>query len=393
MGVYKRGGTWWFKFVWNGETVRESAKTGNKRSAEQIEAARKTQMAKGEVGIRDRAPVPTFTEFVKRDFLPHVEAHFADKPSTLRYYRVQLGHLTAHPAFAAAKLDEITSETIAGFIERRRLAKYQVSSINRALQVLRRAFHLAVDWGRVEKLPAKVALVPGERRRERVLSEQEGADYLKAAIQIGDAITAAYEKATTGIRAERRGEQPRKPEDPCLLHDVGVILLDCGLRPEECYRLRWEYFRGDTIYIPHGKTINARREIPLSDRARRVLTGRRGGTSEWIFPALTASGHIEQSTLKKQHVKACEAAKVAIFVPYVFRHTCLTRWADILDPYTLAYLAGHSDFGTTKRYVHPNLNTAREALERARKAQGGHKSGHSAETANSGESGALRAIA
>lgn len=57
-------------------------------------------------------------------------------------------------------------------------------------------------------------------------------------------------------------------------------------------------------------------------------------------------------------------------VPYTFRHTCLTRWASILDPYTLAYLAGHRDFATTRRYVHPNLNTAREALERARMAQG-----------------------
>jgi integrase len=70
-----------------------------------------------------------------------------------------------------------------------------------------------------------------------------------------------------------------------------------------------------------------------------------------------------------QHAKACKLGEVAAFVPYTFRHTCLTRWASILDPYTLAYLAGHSDFGTTRRYVHPNLNTAREALERARVAQ------------------------
>jgi integrase len=87
--------------------------------------------------------------------------------------------------------------------------------------------------------------------------------------------------------------------------------------------------------------------------------------------------------LKKQHAKACKLAGLAPFVPYTFRHTCLTRWASILDPYTLAYLAGHSDFGTTKRYVHPNLNTAREAFERARQAQGGHKIGHSAEQAKS----------
>jgi hypothetical protein len=36
-----------------------------------------------------------------------------------------------------------------------------------------------------------------------------------------------------------------------------------------------------------------------------------------------------------------------------------------MDPYTLAYLAGHSDFATTKRYVHPELRTVRAAMEKA----------------------------
>ena len=105
------------------------------------------------------------------------------------------------------------------------------------------------------------------------------------------------------------------------------------------------------------------------------------------------SGHMEQSTLKKQHSKARKLVGVAIFVPYTMRHTCLTRWARLLDPYTLAYLAGHSDFGTTKRYVHPNLNTAREALQRARDAQGRHKSGHSRESGGGADSERFRAIA
>lgn len=377
MAVYKRGKTWWFKFTFNGEAFRESSKQTNKRVAEQIEAARKTGLAKGDVGIRDRAPVPIFADFIKREFLPYVEAHFADKPSTLAYYRVQLGHLTGHSALAGAKLNEIAAEVIAGFIEKQRQAKYEVSSINRALQVLRRAFHLAVEWGKVEKLPARISLVPGERRRERVLSSDEETAFLKAAGEIGDSILEAHEKALQGIRAVQRGERPQTPADPYLLRDVAVVLLDCGLRPEECHRLQWEHYRGDTIYVPHGKTVNARREIPLSERAREVLDRRRG-ESPWVFAASTASGHMEQSTLKRQHEKACKLAKLTAFVPYTFRHTCLTRWAGILDPYTLAYLAGHSDFGTTRRYVHPNLNTAREALERARVAQGGHKFGHSA---------------
>ena len=92
------------------------------------------------------------------------------------------------------------------------------------------------------------------------------------------------------------------------------------------------------------------------------------------------SGHIEQSTLAKQHAKACKAAGIGALPFYTFRHTCLTRWATHMDPYTLAYFAGHSDFGTTRRYVHPNLDTGREAMERAREGQGGHNSGHNAET-------------
>jgi hypothetical protein len=52
-----------------------------------------------------------------------------------------------------------------------------------------------------------------------------------------------------------------------------------------------------------------------------------------------------------------------------------------MDPYTLAYLAGHSDFATTKRYVHPQTRTVREAMQRAREGKSGHTSGHTAEKA------------
>src|ERR1700676_545858 len=93
MAIYKRGRVWWYKFTWNGEPIRESTKQGNKRIAEQIESVRKGQLAKGEVGIRDRAPIPSLEEFAKRDFLPYVESRFVDKPSTRSYYIVQTSHL------------------------------------------------------------------------------------------------------------------------------------------------------------------------------------------------------------------------------------------------------------------------------------------------------------
>ena len=95
-------------------------------------------------------------------------------------------------------------------------------------------------------------------------------------------------------------------------------------------------------------------------------------TSEWVFPAPTSTGHIEKSTLKKQHNKALVAVKVEPFTLYTFRHTCLTRWAAFMDLNTLAYAAGHSNFSTTRLYVDPQVDSVRAANEKAR---GAHRNG------------------
>ena len=48
------------------------------------------------------------------------------------------------------------------------------------------------------------------------------------------------------------------------------------------------------------------------------------------------------------------------------RHSCLTRWAPHMAPYTLGYLAGHSDMNVTKRYIHPDDETVKAAFDRAK---------------------------
>jgi integrase len=374
MAVYKRGNIWWYKFNWKGEPIRETTKQSNKRVAEQMEAAHKTSLAKCEVGIRDRAAVPTLKEFAEKDFKPYIESRFTNRPKTLEYYRTGLKNLSGYAPLAGCILDTITAERISGFVAKRREAGLEVSSINRQLEVLRRMLKLAVEWGKVEKAPSKVEMLPGEKHRDRVLSADEEAGYLDAATAIGENILESYRSALEGIRATKRGEEPIRPEDPFLLRDVTTVLMDCGVRPEECFRLRWEHVRDGAVHVPFGKTENARRTIPLTPRAAALLEMRRAvAKGEWVFPAPTRSGHIEKSSLKKQHPKASKLANVPDFPLYTFRHTCLTRWAAFMDPYTLGYLAGHSDFATTRRYVHPQAHTVMEAIERARNAQRGHK--------------------
>src|ERR1700722_17275087 len=377
MAVYKRGKVWWYKFTWNAEAIRESTKQSNKRVAEQIEAAHKTSLAKGEVGIRDRTPAATIRQFAKADFLPFCRSTFAAKIKTLSYYENGTARLLEFPAVADESLDEITGEKIAGYARRRQDAGMKVSTVNRELQVLRRMFALATEWGKVERVLPRVRMLPGEAHRERVICVNEEKAYLEAAQAIGMGVLEAYQRALVGTRAPQRGGIPVKPRDPFLLRDVSTILLDCGIRPEECFRLRWEHCQNDTIEIIYGKTDNARRRIPLSQRVQSVLAMRRTDfDGPWIFPASTKSGHIEPSSLQGQHGKACKLAKLEHFPIYTFRHTCLTRWAPFMDPWTLAYLAGHRDMSITKRYVHPQEYSTRAAMEKARVALSGHNSGH-----------------
>ena len=379
MAVYKQKGSnrWWYKFNWNGEAIRKSTKQTNKRVAEQMEAAHKAALAKGEVGIRERKAVPTLGEFADQDFLRFIESRFANKPKTLEYYKTGLKRLKGFSALAKAKLDAIPQSAITEFIESLRSDELQVSSINRVLEVLRRMLRLSLEWGKTEKAPPKIQMLPGENERDRVLTRDEERLYLDAARKVGADIEEAYQRARTGTRA-KKGEAPIAPEDPYLLRDVTTVLIDCALRPEECFRLRWRSVRDGALHISFGKTDNARRTVPLTKRTSALLEMRRSASQgEWVFPAHTRSGHIEKSTLKKQHKKALKISKVEPFTVYTLRHTCLTRWSKHMDAYTLAYLAGHADFATTKRYIHPQEDTVREAMERARGEKGGHSFGHS----------------
>ena len=138
-----------------------------------MEATHKTSLAKGEVGLRDRKLAPSLKDFAERDFLPFARSTFAAKPKTLSYYENGIHSLLGFERLACARLDAITGESIAAFVSRRRDDGSKVSSINRELEVLRRMFHLAQEWGKVDKALPAVKALPGEAHRERVLTAGE----------------------------------------------------------------------------------------------------------------------------------------------------------------------------------------------------------------------------
>ena len=118
----------------------------------------------------------------------------------------------------------------------------------------------------------------------------------------------------------------------------------------------------------------------MTPRVRAVLELRReaAGRPEegWVWPSGTRSGHVEPSSLRKQHVRATVDSKVRPFVLYSLRHTFLTRLGESgCDAWTLARIAGHSSITISARYVHPSEDAVLDAISRL----GGHRIGHTAE--------------
>jgi integrase len=348
--IYKRGQTYWYKFMWLGKLVRESTKQGNDKVARQMESAHRTSLAKGEVGIREKKAVPTLASFLTERILPWAEATFAANiPKNAKWYRNECRALKECKPLANAPLDGINSELASEFAAQRIKQGRQIATVNSSLRVLRRVLNLAVEWGVIAAAP-KLKVLSGERRRERVVGPQEEAKYLAVS------------------------------SEP--LASIACVLADTGMRPEESFRMRWEYVtwlneRNGALLVTHGKTASARRVLPMTPRVRAILETRwfAAGKPEegWVWPARTRSGHVEPNSIYGQHLKALEASKVRPFVLYSLRHTFLTRLGESgCDSWTLARIAGHSSVAISARYVHPSDDKVLEAISRL----GGHNSRH-----------------
>ncbi len=308
MGVYKQQESkyWWYKFTWKGEPVRKSTKQTNKRVAEQMEAAHKTSLAKGEVGIVEKQAVPTLKQFSER-FMQFVTVRCAEKPRTIEFSHEKLNRLLEYAALANATLDDIDEALIEEYVqERRKLVA--PATVNRQLATLRRALRLAHEWKVIDRLP-KIRLLQGERTREFALSREQEPVYLKAA------------------------PQPAK---------FGYL------------------------QVQKGKSRKARRTVSLTARVRSMLAARsKNSSSEFVFPGQDGEP-ILVTSLDHQHAKVRELLKMPEdFVVHSLRHTMLTRIGLLgVDAFTIMKIAGHSSISISQRYVHPSPESVERAFEK-----------------------------
>ena len=115
MAIFKRGRTYWFHLWFNNEHIQHSTKQGNPRTARQMEAACKTALARGEVGILERKPAPALKDFAQR-FIDYVQTRSAEKPKTIEFYAQQMARLLEFDPLESARLHTIDEGLIEKFV-------------------------------------------------------------------------------------------------------------------------------------------------------------------------------------------------------------------------------------------------------------------------------------
>jgi len=344
MSVFKRGRVYWYHFLFNGQHIQESTKQGNPKVARQIEAARRTALAKGEVGIVAKTPPPNFGEFVPR-VLAEIEKNCNEHPRTFDFYTDAFNRALRFDPLRTAPLNTINPELLARFTTAQ-LQEVAPATVNRSLAAIRRALYLAYDWELIDRVP-KFRMLDGERHREFVL--------------------------TGALRDEFISGLP----EPC--RTIAEFLCNTGLRIGECCSLTWDRVALDNgnshIHIDHGKTKRAKRYIPLTTAARAILEKQKGiSKSQFVFVRYGERVRkdrwykepVSRHTISEQFSKRRDELGLPWdAVLHSTRHTALTDLgAAGADAFTIQAVAGHASVTTSQRYVHPVPETIARAMRK-----------------------------
>jgi len=355
MSLYKRGNVWWSRIERNGEVMQRSTGCANKNDARDVEAVWKADIAKGAVGI---FKPPTLDEFSVR-FINYLPTRVSKR--TFRFYVDAWASLTTEKSpLAKLKLNQIDGPAVEKWIQWRLNQPYQrgekgqerkvgVTTVNRNIQALRRALHLAADWHLIPRAP-RISLLRGEKAREETISEETLAKFLE--------LCDSPELSQT-IPFQARLFHPE-------MKTILPFLVDTGLRAGELCRLNWEDVnlngRG-SVFVRMGKTKYARRTVPLTTRAKEIMENLPHlQTTNAVF---TRNGQRVQVGWMSHQFTAMrrKLGRPEGLVLHSCRHTFCTRLgAKGVSPYVLQKLAGHASIVISARYCHPDAAQLESAV-------------------------------
>lgn len=320
-GLLKRGRYWNFDFWFKKQRHQGTTRLTNHEKAKLWLSAYRTNLAMTGVGLVQKEAPPLLSVFLNGPFLQHVTQQNAN-PRTVYCYTSKVKLLAEYAPFKTKRLDQVGELEVQGFKDHRLAQKKSPATINGDLRVLRKALKFADKCGLIRYRGLNV--LPGEKNRVFVVSAELEREYLAVAVY--------------------------------PLHEVAVLMLDLGLRPDEAVSLRKTDVDGNAVTVRSGKTSNAKRSLPQTRRTLEVFALCRAAfpDSDWVFPG-RKSNHLTRGRVSMAHIELRSDHPVwpTEFLLYSLRHTFGTRLAESgASPFDICALMGHSSVKISERYIH-----------------------------------------
>lgn len=343
MSLRKRNGKWHYRFEYKSQEYTANtdldATPQNMREAGEIEAEVLKVLKKGKVPTTKIEAI-TFCDAVSK-FLPWAKTEYRAHPNS--YKRIKTSLSSALVKYNKLPVSAIDAAQVDDY-KTWRGTEHEVRdiTIRHDLHAQSVFFSYAIRHHWAVSNPIDEVDIPSDADAERihVLSLAEEEDYFSRAARLPD------------------------------LYDVGRLMINQGMRPEEVTVLLKKdiQFESGKIFVSSGKTRAAKRYLDMTTESREILQRRMKGDSRWIFPSKRRpGGHISRINSAHDRIVASAAREgiVIDFVPYDLRHTMATRAAqEGIDLPTLAALLGHASTRCVYKYVHPTEEHKERAMKR-----------------------------
>jgi integrase len=354
--VRQRGNIWWIRYYRNGKRYEESSGSDKKGVAIDLLKIREGDSARG-------LPVtPKIGRLRFEEAAADVENDYrANGKRSLSHVKTRTtNHLT--PFFGGRRMTSITTADVRAYIASRQEAKASNAQINRELAILKRAFRLSLQAGKLLTMP----YIP-------MLKESN---------------------ARTGFFERKQFEAVRAALPPAM-RPITTLAYHTGWRvPSEILPLEWARVDRErhVIRLDVGSTKNAEaRTFPYGDlpelhemiEAQWIEAKRaekeRGIICPWVFhddtgESFLGRGNACRDLFRTAWRKACIAAGCPGRIPHDFRRTAVRNLVRAGVPEkTAMQLTGHKTRCVFDRYDIVNEADLQSAVSRLAAATGTEK--------------------
>ncbi len=237
MSVYKRGGVYWYTFVFNGRRIQRSTKQGNRKAAVDIEGAYRTQLGKGEVGLDE-----TKRDVTIGQLLDALETDF--KLRGKWDARNQSNFKCARAVFPASmNADSLREADVDVYIAKKQRECLAPATINRMLQLIGQAYKKGLKRKDIKRMPEIRHLSEKGNERRGFFEAKEFARLLEHL--------------------------------PVDLHDFCRFAYITGWRKSEIASLSWSDIEGDVVRLRGENSKNGEpRSVVLTGELAEIIKRR-----------------------------------------------------------------------------------------------------------------------